>query len=129
MVGVAKITNCTPSTATTDLVLDLLHGVCEEDGCVGVGGTHLGLGALQGREEGGVEQSWLVEAKTGGHIPSHAEIRVLQVRETSGAIHCSPYLGAEEMPAAEWSAAAGCNSGLAWPPLSTILQLRVVKGL
>ena len=37
------------------LIFDLLGGVCEEYGRVGVTGTHLGLGPLQGGEEGGMQ--------------------------------------------------------------------------
>ena len=60
------------------LLFDLLLGVGEEDGAGGVRGAHLGLGALQGWEEGGVQQRWLVEAQPGGHVTSHAEIGVLK---------------------------------------------------
>lgn len=63
-----------------DLGLDLLGRVCEEDGGVGITGTHFGLGPLQGREEGRVQQGWFRVADPGGHIPRHSEIRVLGER-------------------------------------------------
>ncbi len=59
------------------LVFDLLHGVCEEDGGGGVTGTHLGLGALQGWEERGVEESGLGKAQARRHVSRHTEVRVL----------------------------------------------------
>ena len=63
--------------ATLDLVFNFFGCVGEEDGGGGVAGTHLGLRPLQSWEEGGVEQSWFVEAKSRGHITCHAEIGVL----------------------------------------------------
>lgn len=59
------------------LVLDLLGRVREEDGGVGVAGTHFGLGPLQRREEDGVEQRWFGVADPGGDVPRHPEVRVL----------------------------------------------------
>ena len=59
------------------LGLDLLGRVCEEDGGVGVASAHLGLGPLQGREEGRVQEGWLGVADPGGHIPGHPEVWVL----------------------------------------------------
>lgn len=59
------------------LALDLLGRVSEEDGGVGVTGTHLGLSALQGREEGRVQQGRLRMADPGGHVPGHPEVWVL----------------------------------------------------
>lgn len=59
------------------LALDLLGCVREEDGGVGVTGTHLGLSALQGREEGRVQQGRFRMADPGGHVPRHSEVWIL----------------------------------------------------
>lgn len=59
------------------LGLDLLGCVREEDGGVGVAGAHLGLGPLQGREEGRVQEGWLGVADPWGHVPGHPEVWVL----------------------------------------------------
>ena len=59
------------------LGLDLLGRVREEDGGVGVAGAHLGLGPLQGGEEGRVQQGWLRVADPGGHVSGHPEVWVL----------------------------------------------------
>lgn len=62
---------------TAHLGLDLLGRVGEEDGGVGIAGTHLGLCALQGREEGRVQQGWFGIADPRGHVPRHSEVGVL----------------------------------------------------
>lgn len=59
------------------LGLDLLGRVGKEDGGVGVAGAHLGLGPLQGGEEGRVQQGWFRIADPGGDVPRHPEVRVL----------------------------------------------------
>lgn len=66
-----------PCLSQAHLALDLLGRVSEEDGGVGVTGTHLGLGALQGREEGRVQQGRFRMADSGGHVPRHSEVRIL----------------------------------------------------
>ena len=60
------------------LCFDALHGVSEEDGRGGVGGTHLGLWTLESRKEGGVKKGRLVEPETRGHVTCHPEVGVLQ---------------------------------------------------
>lgn len=60
------------------LIFNLFRGVGEEYGCVWIAGGHLCLGALKSRQEGGVEQSWLLESELGRDISCHAEIRVLK---------------------------------------------------
>ena len=64
------------------LVLDLLGGVSEEDGGVGITGAHLGLGPLQGGEEGGMQQGRFRIADPGGHVAGHPEVRVLVARKS-----------------------------------------------
>lgn len=59
------------------LGLDLLGGVREEDGGVGVAGAHLGLGPLQSGEEGGVQQGWFRVADPGGDVSCHPEVWIL----------------------------------------------------
>lgn len=66
-----------PRASRAHLALDLLGCVREEDGGVGVTGTHLGLSALQGREEGRVQQGRFRMADPGGHIPRHSEVWIL----------------------------------------------------
>ncbi len=58
-------------------MLDILHGVSEEDGGGGIRSTHLGLRALEGRKEGGMKESWLRETQARSNITSHAEVRIL----------------------------------------------------
>lgn len=65
------------SARGTHLGLDLLGRVREEDGGVGVAGAHFGLGPLQGREEGRVQQGWFGVPDPGGYVPRHPEVRVL----------------------------------------------------
>ena len=67
----------------TDLLLDLLHAVCEEDRGGGLTGTHLGLGTLQGREECGVEEGRFREPQAWCHVTSHTKIRVLEGERTA----------------------------------------------
>lgn len=71
---------CPSAQGSAHLGLDLLGSVCEEDGGVGVAGTHFGLGPLQGGEEGGVQQGWFRIADPGGDISRHPEVRVLGER-------------------------------------------------
>lgn len=70
-------TGCPSALGSAHLGLDLLGGVCEEDGRVGVAGAHLGLGPLQGWEEGGVQQGWFRVANPGGDVSCHPEVRIL----------------------------------------------------
>jgi hypothetical protein len=72
-----SIPTVAPGQGAAHLGLDLLGRVSEEDGGVGVTGTHLGLGPLQSREEGRVQQSWLRISNPGGDIPCHPKVRVL----------------------------------------------------
>ena len=60
-----------------DLVLDLGRGVREEDGGVRVAGGHLGLGSLEGGEEGGVDESRFEEAQTRSDVSGHPEVWIL----------------------------------------------------
>lgn len=77
----ARSTVCTGHPCTlgsAHLGLDLLGGVCEEDGRVGVAGAHLGLGPLEGGEEGRVQQGWFGVADPGGDVSCHPEVRILR---------------------------------------------------
>ena len=58
-------------------MLDILHGVSEEDGGGGIRSTHLGLRALEGRKEGGMKESWFRESQARSNITSHTEVRIL----------------------------------------------------
>lgn len=67
-----------PPPSRAHLVFNLLGRVREEDGRVGVAGAHLGLGALQGGEEGRVQQGWFGVADPGGDVSRHPEVRILR---------------------------------------------------
>lgn len=67
---------------TTNLMFNLLHCVSEENGGVRIRCAHLGLRALQGWEEAGVEQCWLVKAKLRGNISRHTKIGILKIKIT-----------------------------------------------
>jgi hypothetical protein len=62
----------------TYLRFDLFGRVREIDGCGRVGATHLGLCALESRDEGAVDERGLLEPQARGHISRHAEIRILK---------------------------------------------------
>lgn len=62
------------------LILDLFVWIGHKDGGGWVAGTHLGLGALEGREEGGVNQCGLQTVHPRGHVTGHPEVRVLKNR-------------------------------------------------
>lgn len=70
-------TGCPSVRDSAHLGLDLLGCVGEEDGGVGVTGTHFGLGPLQGGEEGRVQQGWLRIANPRGDVSRHPEVRIL----------------------------------------------------
>lgn len=72
------------SSVTPYLGFDLFGGVCEEDRGIGIAGAHLGLRALQGREERGVQQRWFGVADPGSHVSGHPEVRILWERERRG---------------------------------------------
>lgn len=63
------------------LVFNLLWCVSEENGGVGITGTHLGLRALQGWEESGVQQSWFGIADPWSYITGHPEVRILDEQD------------------------------------------------
>lgn len=65
-------------TTGPDLGLDLLGRVGEEDRGGGITGAHLGLRALQRREEGGVDEGRLVVAQPRSDVAGHAEVGVLK---------------------------------------------------
>lgn len=73
----------------TDLGLDLLGCVSEEDGGGWVAGAHLGLRALQCREEGGVDEGRFVIAEARSDVSGHAEVGILKqkVHEPSKTKH------------------------------------------
>lgn len=59
------------------LVLDLLGGVGEVDGRVLAAGAHLGVEALERRDELAVQQSGLGVLETRRDIARHSEVGVL----------------------------------------------------
>lgn len=66
-----------------DLVLDLFRRVGQEDGRVGIGRAHLGLGTLQSRKEHRMDECRLGQTESRCHVSSHAKVRILLLFEIS----------------------------------------------
>lgn len=60
------------------LILDLFVWISHKNRGGGVAGAHLGLGTLEGREEGGMNQCRLQTVHPRSHITSHPEVGVLK---------------------------------------------------
>ncbi len=60
--------------------LNLFRGVRQVDGGVVVAGRHLGLRAQQGGDEGGVDQSGLLELQGRSNVASHSEVGILETK-------------------------------------------------
>ena len=92
-----------------DLGLYLVGRVREEDGGVRVRGGHLGLGPLEGGEEGGVDEGRFEESKTRSNISGHPEVGILinGTGDETGNIG----LAVKDEGKCRWEGGSGLNCG------------------
>lgn len=94
---------------SVDFVLDLIGGVSQVNGRVGVGRRHLGLRALKGWQELAVDERGFGVFELGGGVSSESEVGVLNEGRVHGQLFT--FRDTKGIDLRTWSIAHGIKQG------------------